>query len=69
MKLFDELVQALSEDFSVAELSDLENMEATLATLLDATPEEARALSTAAAQIRRVRGEVQPFWKHLFNIH
>ena len=68
-ELFDELVQALSEDFSLEELQNLPAMEKTLALLLGSSPHEARHLSKAAAEVKRVRGEVKPFWKYLLNVH
>jgi hypothetical protein len=68
-ELFDELVSALSEDFTLEELSDLSLMERELKFLLGSTPHEARHLAKAAAEVKRVRGEVKPYWKYLLNVH
>jgi hypothetical protein len=68
-ELFDELVEALSEDFSAEELSDKEAMQKTLSQLLEVTPYESELLIKAALEIKRVKGEVTPYWRRLLNIH
>jgi len=68
-ELFDELVQALSEDFSLEELFDVPYMEKALKDLIGATKDEARSLSEAAREIQILRPEVKPFWKYLLNLH
>lgn len=68
-ELFDELVAALSEDFTIEELTDHTFIEQELRRLLGSEPHEARHLAAAAAAIKRVRGEVKPLWKYFLNIH
>ncbi len=68
-KLFDELIEALSEDFTKEELYDEPFMEKALKELIGASKEEARHLAKAAREIQLLRPEVKPFWKYLLNVH
>jgi hypothetical protein len=68
-EIFDDLVTAISEDFSEEELRDTHKMRGTLNKLLEVTAGECDSLIRAALAIKLVREEVTPFWKRLLNFH
>ena len=67
--LFNELVEAVSEDFSLEELADTQQMESTLEELTGLIPPESTAVISAARAVKRIRPAPRPFWRYLLNFH
>ena len=60
-----ELLTALSEDYSVAQLEDEQFMREELEVLIKATPEQAKILARGARDIKIVRREPESLWRSL----